>query len=109
MSLTNRNQNISVSTDRIRQQAQQAKDFCEKILDHMKSIENKVEASAFFWNTDSSQLLYKYFEEDKLDYDEIKNKLYLQIEHLNKIAALYESSEQVSQEAVSELPNAIIK
>lgn len=100
---------ISVSPEKIRQQAEQARFLCEKLLSHMKTIESKVDASVYFWNSESSQLIYKYFNEDKLDYDKIKRNLHLQIEHLNQIAIVYEKSEKASQEAASALPDTIIK
>ncbi len=100
---------IKASPDKIRQQAQQAKLLCERLLEHMKIIESKIGASSYFWRTDSSQLLYRYYDEDKLDYDKIRNQLNAQIERLNEIANAYDNAERASLEAASALPEAVIE
>lgn len=100
--------NISVSPDKIKQQAEQARDICERLLGHIKKIEELVTFSTYFWNSDGANLLRKYFDEDKLDYVEIRKILFAQTEHLNKIAELYKNSENVSQADVAALPDTII-
>lgn len=109
MNLSHEKQPIAVSSEKIRQQSEQSEYLCEKLLAHMKTIESKVAASVYFWNSESSQLLYKYFDEDKLDYEKIRKNLHLQIKHLNQIAAIYESSEKDSREAITTLPDTIIE
>lgn len=100
---------IEASPDKIRQQAMAAKELCEKLLAHIKTIEKEVDTSACFWETDSSRLLYDYYKEDMLDYIDLKKKLYLRIEQLNKIAAIYERAEEDSRDTASALPDTILE
>ncbi len=103
------NQKIFVSTQKIREQAKIAKTLCQRIIGNMKIIENSVEKSTSFCESSSFDLLYKYFQEDKLDFNDIKKRLYSQIEKLDEIAALYEDTEEKSKEEAETLPNSIIK
>lgn len=105
----NADNSISVSPKKIRTQAEQAGYLCKSLLEHMKIIEGSVNSFCYFWNSDASNLLRKYFDEDRIDYAEIRNNLYAQIDKLNRIAKIYESSENAAQEYAVDLPNTIIE
>lgn len=100
---------FKASPEKIGQHAARARALSESLLGHMKTIEEKVDMSSYFWSSDSSNLLYKYFRQDKLDYDEMKRRLNKNIEKLNSIAAMYESAERAVESEISALPDTIIE
>lgn len=103
------NRYISASTDKIRQQAIVAKELCIKLLAHIQTINNEVDASIYCWESDSSRLLYDYFREDMPDYNDIKKELNKRIEQLDEIAAMYDSVEESSENAAATLPDTVIE
>ena len=101
------NNAIKASPEKIRQTASRASAICERMIVRMESVEHSVSESEFIWDSESAGLLYGYFEEDKMNYEFIKNALREKIELLSEIAALYEKAENDSGESAMALPNTV--
>lgn len=99
---------ITVSPERIRQTAAQASAVCKRLIARIESVDRSVDDSLRFWASESSELLYDYYTDDKQNFEKIKRSLRRKTELLNEIAAMYENTEKEAHEAASTLPDNII-
>ena len=99
---------ITVSPQRILNTAQEAKAICERLIEDMENIEKGVADSPAFWSSESADLLYRLFREEKKEYEKLKNEIYAKIDRLNEIAFLYSEAENKAEDNASALPDTVI-
>lgn len=99
---------ITVSPQRILNTAQEAKVICERLIEDMENIEKGVADSPTFWSSESADLLYRLFREEKKEYEKLKNEIYAKIDRLNEIAFLYSKAENEAEDNASALPDTVI-
>lgn len=99
---------ITVSPQRILNTAQEAKGICERLIADMENIEKDVADSPAFWNSESAELLYRLFRDDKKEYERLKDEIRAKIARLDEIAVLYSESEDQAEDDASALPDIVI-
>ena len=100
--------NITVSPEKIRETARRAAKICGKLLAGMDSIEASVSSTAAFWDSEGAQLLYRYFKDDKQEFEGIRQNLSGMSGRLEEIADLYDAAEKPSVDEAMTLPGAIL-
>ena len=100
---------ITVSPEKIRQTALRAMTICESLVTRLESIESCVAKSNRVWSSDSAELLFAFFDEDKNEYESVKKSIRSKIAALEEIAAIYGKAEKEAAGSAEALPNSIIE
>lgn len=99
---------ITVSPQRILNTAQDAKGICERLIADMESIEKDVANSPAIWSSESAELLYRLFRDEKKEYERLKGEIRAKIARLDEIAAMYSEAENEAEDNASALPGTVI-
>lgn len=102
------NTSIEVSTEQLSAKAAQIKNICSDIFIHFSNIEKCVDSLPYYWSSESSELLKKYFDEDKKEAQTLRERFEKQVGILTSIAGVYNDSEKNIASDVKTLPDSII-
>lgn len=104
----NNHYGITVSPQRIINTARDAKGICERLIADMENIEKGVADSPAFWSSESADLLYRLFRNEKKEYEKLKNEIRAKIANLDEIADLYSKAENETEDNASALPSTVL-
>ncbi len=100
---------IAASPEKILQKATEAKVLCERLIENLNTIDKRVNASSYFWESESARFLGTAYRADKPDLEALRAGLSKQIKSLEEIALMYHKAEASTKAAHTALPGNVLE
>lgn len=98
---------INVAPEKLKEQAETVTEYVNAIEKDFNEIRQIVKNSALYWQGDASKKHRQIFDENEEDIQEIIKRLKEHPVDLQKMAGVYEQTEQLNETQASNLPNEV--